>query len=248
MPVFTFLIMPAGALALLLMPLELDGPALAVMGWGIDLLFAIGERVEALPGALRSVTAAPGWVLAVYTGGFVLAWFGRGRLRVGGAGLAGVALAGWLLAPAPAIFISETGVVVFEDTAGSGNWQVTDRRRDRFAVQVFLEQRGSARPPDRSDTQCDDLGCSGVAAGLRYSVLDTAEAWREDCARNELLVLRVDLPAWWHRQCAAAVLDAADLARSGAALVWIRDGVVTRIQRVEAHPQARPWQRGPASR
>jgi competence protein ComEC len=243
MPVFTFLVMPAGAVALLLMPLGLDGPPLAVMGWGIEILFAIAERVADLPGAIRPVTAAPGWVLPIYAAGFVLAWFGRSALRLCGVGLGLMALAGWVAAPAPAIFISETGVIAFETEPGSGDWRATERRRDRFAVRVFLEQRGSARQPGRADLACDELGWSGTAAGLRYSVLTLAEDWQEDCDRAALIVLGIDLPAWWQRHCDARLLDAADLARSGAALVWVRDGRIVRMRRVDAHPQARPWQR-----
>ena len=43
MPVVSFVIMPAGVVALLLMPFGLDGPPLQVMGWGINVMLDIAH-------------------------------------------------------------------------------------------------------------------------------------------------------------------------------------------------------------
>ena len=66
MPVFTFWVMPAGAVALVLAPIGLDGPALMVMDAGLRVVLAIAHWTAALPGA----------------GGV-----GHGRRRRGGCGL-----------------------------------------------------------------------------------------------------------------------------------------------------------------
>ncbi|WP_417497728.1 ComEC/Rec2 family competence protein [Maricaulis sp.] len=243
MPVFTFIVMPAGVAALFLMPFGLDGPALMVMSGGLDVMFAVADRVAGAPGALQPVIAAPGWVLPLYAAAFVTVLLGRGPLRLGGAGLAVAALIAWSLAPAPDLFISEGAVVVARDGADRDEWQASTRRRSRFAVTVFLEQRGAHAPPARAGLECDDMGCRGQGGGLRYVVLEQAEDWATDCDRADLLVLMVDLPVWLHRRCRALVLDRARLDAGGGTLVWTRDGAIVRMQTVSTPGSNRPWER-----
>src|SRR5215467_9124772 len=57
MPVVSVLVMPAGLLALVLIPLGLDGPLWRLMGDGIDWMIMIALWVANLPGALARVTA-----------------------------------------------------------------------------------------------------------------------------------------------------------------------------------------------
>lgn len=255
MPVFTFIVMPAGVAALFLMPFGLDQPALHVMSLGLDVMFAIADRVAAAPGALRPVIAAPGWVLPLYAAAFVAVLLGRGLVRMGGAGLALAALAGWSLAPAPDIFVSEGGVVVARALDASEAWTVSSRRRNRFAVTVFLERRGVRARPALAGLGCDDLGCSAMAGalyendsgtsgrGLRYAVLEQPEAWREDCRRSQLVVLTANLPAWLWRECEALILDQAWLEARGGTLIWLRGSAIERLQSVSAREGDRPWQR-----
>lgn len=244
MPVFSFVVMPAGVAALALMPFGLDGPALTVMGWGLDVMFAVADRIAAMPGALQPVIAAPGWVLPLYVAGFVTVLFGRGPVRAGGGAIALIALALWSLAPPPDLFVSEEGVLVARSNTDPHAWAATSRRRGRFAVKVFLEQRASTAPPERAVLQCDDLGCRGQGAGLAYTLLQSPQDWREDCARAELVVLAVDLPVWLQSACSARVLDRARLREVGGSVFWIRDGQIVRAQHVQRPGSDRPWERG----
>ncbi|WP_417481843.1 ComEC/Rec2 family competence protein, partial [Maricaulis sp.] len=243
MPVFTFIVMPAGVAALFLMPFGLDQPPLMVMGWGLDVMFAVADRVAGAPGALQPVVAAPGWVLPLYAAAFVGVLLGRGPVRLAGAGLALAALAAWSVAPAPDLFVSEAGVVVARNGNDPAEWRVSTRRRSRFAVTVFLEQRGVRTPAERAELRCDDMGCSGEGGGLRYAVLDRAGDWATDCAHADLLVLTVDLPDWLERRCRAHVLDRARLGAAGGTLIWTRDGVIVRMQSVSVPGSDRPWER-----
>tara|TARA_R110000868_G_scaffold232835_4_gene486478 strand:- start:6944 stop:9049 length:2106 start_codon:yes stop_codon:yes gene_type:complete len=247
MPVFTFIVMPAGVLALALMPVGLDQPALWVMSQGLDVMFAVADRVEAAPGALQPVIAAPGWVLPLYACGFVTLLLGRGPLRAGGAALALAALAIWSLTPAPDLFVSEQAVVVAHPVPDAGGepdqWAASSRRRGRFAVTVFLEQRAARVPVIAAQQHCDDLGCSVQTSQLRYAVLTSAEDWAQDCRRAGLVVLTVELPAWLEAQCDALVIDGEDLRQRGGMLLWLREGEIVRTQSVSAPGGDRPWQR-----
>lgn len=243
MPVFTFIVMPAGALALCLMPFGLDQPALWAMSWGLDVMFAVADRVSAAPGALQPVIAAPGWILPLYAFGFVTLLLGRGPVRAAGAAPALLALTLWSLTPAPDIFVSEDGIIVARSEQDPGHWTASSTRRGRFAVKVFLEQRAVRTPAVRADLHCDDLGCSGEEPGLNYVLLSSAEDWAVDCQRAALVVLTVDLPSWLKPHCRAPVIDREFLRQRGGTLIWARDGAIVRTQSVSAQDGDRPWER-----
>ncbi len=58
MPIMGFVVMPAAALSMFLMPLGLDAWSLRVMAWGIEVMLAVGRWVSSLPGA---VSVMPAW-------------------------------------------------------------------------------------------------------------------------------------------------------------------------------------------
>ena len=71
-PLTSFIIMPAGMLAALLMPFGLEAPALWVMGFGVEGVLWVARIVAAWPGATESARPIPGWGLAVFA--FGLCW------------------------------------------------------------------------------------------------------------------------------------------------------------------------------
>ncbi|SHK18948.1 competence protein ComEC [Roseomonas rosea] len=77
-PLTSFLVMPAGMLALALMPLGLEGAPLAVMGWGVEATLVTGATVAAWPGAALSAPPLPAWGLGLFTLG--LCWLCLWRL------------------------------------------------------------------------------------------------------------------------------------------------------------------------
>lgn len=242
MPVFTFLVMPAGLAALVLMPFGLEGIALHVMGWGLDLVMAISDRVADLPGALRLVASVPSWVLGLYTGGFVLALAVDAPLaRRLGAGLAMAALLVWPFLPGPDVLVTEQGVVIgrFETDQA---WSSSSRRRDRFAQRVFLERRAAALSrPERAPLECDAIGCSGRIGELRVSLLEHADQWVEDCERAGLVILVEDLPPWTRADCAAEVITRDQLETRGSVLLWLRQGEIDRRHWVVPESGGRRW-------
>ena len=59
MPVMGFWVMPAAALAVMLMPFGAQGPALVMLGKGIVVMMAMGRWVSNLPGAVSLAPAMP---------------------------------------------------------------------------------------------------------------------------------------------------------------------------------------------
>ncbi|WP_300541749.1 ComEC/Rec2 family competence protein [Maricaulis sp.] len=233
MPVFSLLVMPAGVLAIVLMPVGLDGPALDVMSWGLSAVLALAHWVAGWPGAERTVVSAPGWILALYAAGFAAVTAGRGRLRLGGLGLVVLALAGWAGTERPDLFVTRDGVVLARTVDDTG-WGVSDTRRSRFPARVFLEGEGETGRPQALVQTCDDVGCGRPGAGspANYVRLTSFDQLAEDCRRARLIVTERTVPDHRIRRCEAVVIDGTRLARRGGVLVWMEETGAMRLRHV----------------
>ncbi|MCD1632156.1 ComEC/Rec2 family competence protein [Martelella mediterranea] len=80
MPVVTFVVMPAGLLSLIAMPLNLHAPFLIVMGWGLDWVMQAATWVNGLGGAFTTGRAPEGFLL-LFLAGFLPLVLLRTRLR-----------------------------------------------------------------------------------------------------------------------------------------------------------------------
>ena len=114
MPLVTFVVMPAGLLAMLLMPFGLDAWPLLVMGQGLEGVIATAYYVHSLGGDLN-VGQIPLTATLLAGAGFVILVFLRSRLRLAGLALIGLGAVCALppfAPPAPDILISESGDLV----------------------------------------------------------------------------------------------------------------------------------------
>jgi competence protein ComEC len=71
-PLTSFIVMPAGMLAALLMPLGLEAPALWVMGLGVEGVLWVARIVAVWPGATQAAMPIPAWGLMVFA--FGICW------------------------------------------------------------------------------------------------------------------------------------------------------------------------------
>jgi competence protein ComEC len=80
-PLMGVVIMPTGVVALLLMPFELDGVALSVMGLGLDWILTVADWVSHLEKAVIFVKApSPVFLpLMAFSGLFLVLWIGSFR-------------------------------------------------------------------------------------------------------------------------------------------------------------------------
>lgn len=114
MPIISFVVMPAGLVAMLLMPFGLDAPVLFIMGEGLRIVIRIAEIVAAWGGDIAIGRQNP-LFLPLATAGFLLLTLLRTPLRLTGALFMAVALLFAVRsgsAPRPDIVISEDGASV----------------------------------------------------------------------------------------------------------------------------------------
>jgi competence protein ComEC len=114
MPVVSFIVMPFGMAAMMLMPLGLDGPFWKVTGEGLELVIAIAKTVAGWGGDI-TFGRQPAWLMPTFIVGFLVMSILRTRLRHLGFLLllssVGVAAFGSGV-PKPDLMISEDGMLV----------------------------------------------------------------------------------------------------------------------------------------
>jgi competence protein ComEC len=127
-PLTSFLVMPAGMAALLLMPFGGEGLALGVMGWGIAGILAVAREVAGWPGAALAMAPLPGLALGAIAFGFCWLCLWRTRWRLLGLAPMALGLAAWGWAGLPAALAAGDGRLYAFQVAG----------------EVFLERRPGA--------------------------------------------------------------------------------------------------------
>ncbi|WP_064691490.1 ComEC/Rec2 family competence protein [Rhizobium aegyptiacum] len=114
MPIISFIVMPAGLFAMLLMPFGLDALPWKVVGFGLDLVIAVAKTISGWGGNI-DIGRLPGWYFAVAVAGFLLMTLLRTRLRHVGTALIAVSTFTLLVLPVsrpPDLVISEDGALV----------------------------------------------------------------------------------------------------------------------------------------
>jgi competence protein ComEC len=174
----------------LLMPFGLEGPALAMMGLGIDGVIAVAGMVSAWPGAVSLLPAMPIWGLTtIALGGLWLClWIGPWRRWGGLAIVAG--LSSLLLVRSPDVLIDGAGRLLAVRGA-DGRLTLSSTRAAKFVRASWLRRGGQDATPaedwPRGETSrdgrltCDGLGCFYRAKGRIVALAMRADAQAEDC-------------------------------------------------------------------
>ncbi|AVA21478.1 MULTISPECIES: ComEC/Rec2 family competence protein [unclassified Rhizobium] len=114
MPVVSFVVMPFGMAATLLMPFGVDAPFWQITGWGLDVVIVIAKTVAAWGGNIP-FGRLPVWLFPTVIAGFLLMTLLRTWLRHAGALLITGSVAVVALGPGvlkPDLMISEDGTLV----------------------------------------------------------------------------------------------------------------------------------------
>ncbi len=257
-PVTSFAVMPAGMLALGLAPLGLDGPALWLMGAGVEAILAIAQAVAALPGAAPVAVPLPAFVLALLALGACWIALWRGALTLLGLPLMVAALVLGLRARPPDVLVSADARITLIRTE-SGAFLHRLPGASAFVQEGMLRALGvseaSPLPAEGEDsagaircllTACtvDLHGATAVlfrpdppARGARRGAPPDPTALRAACGTAALVVSPEPLRAACR---GSAVIDRFSVWRAGAHAVWLTQrGALVQTDR--ASRGARPW-------
>lgn len=222
-PVVAFVIMPAAAFSMLLMPFGLDGAPLFIMGWGIARMTEIAHFVAALPGASLLLRAWPdAAILAIVFGGL---WIALWRRSWRWLGLVPVALGLWFIVTAnpPDILIGRDGTIAAIRQA-DGRLAILGNKPDDYTAAQWLLRDGDKRRVQeaRKAANCDFSGCAARLADGRLAVLALRKSGlSEDCSRAAILIGAISVP----KSCEGplTVIDRVDIAKGGAMAVTLAD-------------------------
>ncbi|WP_428155224.1 ComEC/Rec2 family competence protein [Brevundimonas sp.] len=251
-PVADFILMPALAIGAALEPLGLGGPFLAVAGWGVDLMLAIGTWTAGLPGAVRTVASAPDYVLPIAFLGVLFVCLWQGRLRWLGLPLAAAVLV-WPRAPTPDLWIGDGGTnAAFHREKEA----IVVRPGVReFAVDLWSRRRGLTMT-DRSEAgwDCDRFSCrpgakqAGPVAIWWGRKSPGPGQMAALCRAAPVISVRAVLTSIPSACQDRLVLDGVDFARGGAVELWrVRPSETDRWRAVWTADVRgdRPWARQP---
>jgi competence protein ComEC len=243
-PLSSLIIMPAGILAVALMPFGLERIGLAPMGWGVDLLDRAAAITAHLPGAVVKVPEMPVSALAALSLGGLWICIWRQRWRWWGIApiLAGVALTA--MARSPDILVSPNGKLVGLNTAEHGLLVSRSSRlsmeRDSWLARLATEPGGdfASASDEQPGLDCDRAGCLYEARGQTIGWVKRIEASAELCGKATIVISALTLPA----SCTQPqlVIDRASLARTGSLALWL-DPTGVRTLTDRERRGVRPW-------
>jgi competence protein ComEC len=226
-PVVSFLIMPAGVLALMLLPLGLEAVPLAVMQEGLEIMLRIAAWVASWPGAVIPLASFPVSALVAisYGGLWIVIW--QARWRWLGALPVTLGLGVALLSTPPDVIISNSGHNVAV-RGSDGRLGFLTARRDRFDAGMWLSASGDAR--DLSEAlkdkarafDCSADHCLSLSETGHWVAVAQAQGATDDaCRYADVLVTSAEEGP---TDCGPKTLVIAQstLAREGAISVWLR--------------------------
>jgi competence protein ComEC len=180
-PLTSILVMPAGMLALVLMPLGLEGWPLAVMGLGVEGILWVARAVAGWPGAAAALAPLPAWGLLVASFGLLWLCLWRTRWRWWGAPVLAAGLLGWALARPPDALASADGRLFALAVDGE---LFVERRpgASRFTRDSWLRSLG--------DEEGEALPATGEAAGGRIRCTREACTLHDAAGAAQVMLLR----------------------------------------------------------
>jgi competence protein ComEC len=244
-PVVSFVIMPSGVLALMVMPLGIEAFPLGIMEWGLEVMLAIAAWVAAWPGAVIPLASFPvSALVAISMGGIWLTiwqapwrWFGLLPVMLG--------LVICVTTSQPDVIVSGSGhnaAIVGHD----GRLKFLSARRERFDAGIWLSASGDSRDLARALQErnggfdCSSGQCLALSgSGHWIAVANGPGAMDQACGYADVLVLPDQDKG---EGCASSmlVIDRAMLSREGAISIWF-DGPHVRWTSVQRERGRRLW-------
>ncbi len=239
-PVMGAVVMPAGAVAALLAPFGLAGPALWVMEQGSAWILFVAGWIADLEGSVTPIIEPGPWVLPLITfgGAWLVIW--QGKLRLLGAAPVLIAMVFWTQATRPDAIVDVEGRVV--GLMGPDGRALSSPRGAGFAVKSWLENDGdlalqadaAARPGFDGDPAARSFSL-GQWQGIVLTGRGAADQAQAACATHDLVILSAEADV---APAECLLIDQTRLAATGPlAIVARNDG----LHLMPTNTAARAW-------
>ncbi len=246
-------VIPAGLIALSVMPLGLERVPLVVMGWGVHGLLLIARSVSSWPAATLAVPHMPAWGLAILALG--MAWLGlwRSRIRLAGVPVILVALTSpWMARPPDLLVSANARLIAVRTTHGVYVQAAPGAGRFTQASWQQFWASGPVRPMNvgprmaPQEIACDPESCllrarpGGPAALLLLGRADEDEGDDGEAESCQEAVVVVSPEPARGRCFGPPLVDRFTVWRNGAHAIWLEPGVADVVSD-RAERGDRPW-------
>jgi competence protein ComEC len=243
-PVTALWVMPFAVVAFILMPFGLEGLALGVMGWGLDLVMKVAETVAGWPGSVTLLPAMPDWGLATISFGMIWLCLWQTKWRFWGAVPLAFGMVSLLMTHQPDLLVDGRGQVVAVKS-GAGELRFSNLVQARHTRETWARRAGQGamsgfntsemRVADRFS--CDSTGCLYRSHHQTIAISRSPASLIEDCWQADVVISLLPI----RRLCpAGTVIDRFDLWREGTHAIWISDDGI-KVRTVNSERGDRPW-------
>lgn len=247
-PLTTFVVMPAQAIALILDLGGMGAPAWWIAGQGIDIILILARSVSSLPCAVTMMPAMPSWALVLMVFGGLWVGLLKSQVRFAGLLLLVIGLSAMLSAPRPDVLVTSDGkhLAVAET---NGRVALLRARTGEYIRDMMLESVGTLAEPLEMESwpgaNCSpDICVIQMRRGDRmWSIMATRTAYpipelemAAACRRADIVVSDRWLPASCSPKWIKA--DKNMLTESGGLAFFLSSGIVHSVNAENAHL---PW-------
>ncbi len=247
-PLTTFIVMPAQAIALLGDTIGLGTPFWWIAAQGISAILGIAHYVSGLPGAVSMLPSMPLWAFLAMISGALVFGLLRSRVRLLGLLPFLAGFAAMLLAPRPDLLVTGDGkhLAVVE---ADGNVALLRARAGDYIRDMLLENAGTTEEPKALDkwsgAQCSPDTCIiDIARGERsWSILATRTPYRVPSMEMAAACRQVDVVVsdrWLPSSCRPGWIkvDRNMLDQSGGLAIYLEDAKLLSVNNGNDH---QPW-------
>jgi len=248
MPVVSLGVMPMALVGMVLMPFGLEAYPLELMGFAIDQVVKVSIAVSDL-GQFGNTGFMPLSSLTFGTIALVIATQLKSVLRLLAIPFVMLSALTFSNAATPDILISQSGSSIAV-VGKNGQFHLLNPRKEKFITNIWRKAFAPNAQNDQKNSQvfkCDELGCiANISTGVVLSFIKRSLAFREDCARADIIVTRLSVPKW----CTAPqlIVDKSMLQSRGAVAITISKHDTANAKpvievRTALQKYARPWSR-----
>ncbi len=248
LPILTFFVLPAAFIAVLLMPLGLEAPLLNVMGWAINLILNIAQRVANLSEGLGvNFILLP---ISLIIGLVAFAWFAFfiGKLKFLGPILALPLIFIFALDRQPDVLVSASTKAVAIRGNDLGNKEyglgLIAGRLNSFTTNAWQDTYQEKIAAKLDGALCDEIACFyNSPAGFAISLIkQTRRAFIEDCAIADLVITRLKAPNYCKE--ITQVIDIENIRNEGTQWLYWNEKQQGFTIRPAISSNNRPWRLG----